>query len=166
MSMRNVLCLLFALSAGGLPAEEQNKFLSYYDTETVRLNYDWFSGLTVSYRGTSYGTFFGLDPVVKKTLVSDPDAQRYIDTYSSLNLAGNVLYWGGFAVAVVGEAVVLPSLLRPYGATGENVTISLITGVGGLAAALIGAFLIPAALDSLVKGVNTYNRNKIKAYPQ
>jgi hypothetical protein len=163
MLRKTSLCVLMISVFSPLFAEETNALLNYYDAEIVKTHYDLFGGLTISYRGVSYGTLFGLDEGIKSPLSRDFDVKSSIDNYSSRNLYGNIGFWVGL-VGIVGGAWMIYNHYAQWHTTGYGLIIGSELGVAGVVDMLVGGGLISWSRNSLVEGVNAYDRNRIRDY--
>lgn len=168
--MKKTFCVAAVLLAGVsqlVIAQGSNPLVSYYDSELFQFSYNMFGGLTLNYRNQASSTQFGIPQNMKTVLHTYPDSKAYIESYSKLNLAGNILLWGGLAAALVGAYY--PLFAMDLDGTTEDwdtqYKISLGFAVGGLVSSLVGAFLYPASFEKLCQGVNAYNRHKITEYP-
>jgi len=157
--------LLFLASVCFGDESAAKKAVSYYDGELFKVGYNLFGGLNIAYQGQSSSVFFGVPDTYKLTLAKYPDTKLLLDSYTSLNLAGNVLVWGGLAATLVGAYLPLANI----SATGTYDYSSYQTGlwiaVGGLLAELIGVFVLPASFERITNAVNIYNRHRMEDYP-
>jgi hypothetical protein len=163
MMRKITLLYLFVSFLIPLHAEEESELLDYYDAETVTINYSLMGGITLNYQGNNYGTLFGLDAGMKSTLSSYAEVKKLIDSYSSMNTAGNIMFWGGLVALTGGTIMAVVDFTPEEGLSGLGFA-GFGIGIGGLVFSTIGQFLIPASFDPLIKGVNVYNRNKIEEY--
>jgi len=167
--MKKTLALsaILLLVLSGLAIAEENVALAgYYDSQLFQIGYSMFGGLTVSFRNQTSSTQFGISRNLKELLAQYPDSKAYIESYSKLNLAGNILLWGGLTAAIAGAYYPLFAM-DPYDSYDDWTTqykISLGFAVGGLVSTMVGAFLYPASFEKLCQSINSYNRHKISEY--
>lgn len=159
-----VVLVLFLCRFTG--AQDNKDLVSYYDSELCQFSYNMFGGLTLNYRNQTASTQFGIPGNMKSILYAYPDSKASVQSYSKLNLAGNILFWGGMAAAFAGSYYPLFTT-DSFDTTDDWTTrykVSLGLAIGGLVSTLVGAFLLPASLEKLCQGVNSYNRLKISEY--
>jgi len=96
-----VLVALILLAAGAY--SEEDKFTSFYDTELIKINYQSYGGLTLTYQGQSSGTMIGISPYIETLLSSYPDSKVSLESFKRKNSTGNILLYGGLGL-ILGAA--------------------------------------------------------------
>jgi hypothetical protein len=155
----------FLAAALALPALAENPLVGFYDSELVKVSYQTFGGLTLVSRGQSSSAQIGVSSVFKDILSDFRDSREAFESYASKNRLGNILIFGGLACTIgsVYYPMVSPDTGGIYG-YGDTYRTSIYLMVGGLAAEVIGSFLVPASLQDLLNSVNLYNREKLALY--
>jgi hypothetical protein len=161
-----VMVVLLLAAVGSFAQSSSTKqAVSYYDAELFKVGYNLFGGLNVGYQGQSSSILFGVPETYRLAFSKYPDTKLLLDSYSSLDLAGNILIWGGLAATLVGAYLPLASVSSTSGYNYSSYQTAIWIAVGGLIAELIGAFVLPASFERLINAVNTYNRHRMEEYP-
>ncbi len=90
---RTILAVALLLAGTIQPklyAQDIDPFLSYYNSELIHLGYSLWSGITLSYRNQPASTQFGIPQYLKLELYSYKDSKKLAQSYSRLNVAGNI----------------------------------------------------------------------------
>lgn len=157
-----VIHILIVMSVYG----QNSDLVMYYDNELVKVNYQSFGGITLSYQGQTTGTSMGITPRFRQILSEFPDTKILVDNYVKKNTIGNVLIWGGLAASL--GAAYYPTLKTNsediFTDFWENYQTSVYMILGGLVAEIIGSFVLPQSFQDLFNATNQYNRNKLKEY--
>jgi hypothetical protein len=164
------LCLFLgaaAIFSGSLAAQEiaepDNTLLSYYDTELFQWSYSAFGGFSLNYKNQSSITGYGLKEAMKNALVRYEDTNQRYRSYRSKTIAGNIMVWGGLAVALAGAYAPIFGDWEDA-AYVANAKIGLGVALGGLVTELIGLFVLQSGQEKIFDAVNLYNRHKIEEY--
>lgn len=165
-----LLALLMGCIAPAAFCETKNvdssRIVGFYDSEMIKVNYLTFGGITLQSQGFSSGIAMGVSANIRDLLAKYPDSKAALEAYESKNRTGNILLWGGLA-AVLGSAYYPILTMDPNDspdALASKWKTSIYIMLGGLAAELIGAFILPSSFQELFASVNLYNRNAIKNY--
>jgi hypothetical protein len=157
-----VAVALVVASAHLAIAQEGGGIVSYYDSELFHFNYNMFGGIVLEYGDLSSSIQFGIPSFLRDTLSSYPDSGEYVKSFSDLNRTGNIMLWGGLAVALAGSYY--PIFAHAGGIDDTELAISLGTTLGGCAVTIIGSFFYEAAIEKLFQSVRVYNKHRIEEF--
>jgi hypothetical protein len=168
---RFYLAILVVIFAQNLVAQEAGKIentelLQFYDNELFHWNTGGF-GLALNYKHLTSSIAWGIDPTMKEALSTYPDTKTYVDSYSKLDLSGNILMWGGLAITLVG--VFIP-IMSGNMFTSNNGEISTGTKVmyggfiGGYVSMFTGSILSIVGQRKLFQGITAFNRHKVEEF--
>ncbi len=157
---------LMLLLAQLLGAQSNTALSSYYNSELVQVGYD-LRGLTLSYRNQTVATAFALPRNLTDVLYSYPDTKAFAQSYSRLNLGGNLLLFAALGAVVAAPIPLLLWEADPSGtlsglARGEMFLLGFT--IGGAVSSSVAAVLKTSALNRLCRGVAAFNRHKIGEY--
>ncbi|MDR1127511.1 MAG: hypothetical protein LBL06_05220 [Treponema sp.] len=154
--------------SGTLIAQEttqpNNDLLHYYNMELFQWDYSIFSGLTLNFQNQSSLSMYGIKDSMKNALMQYEDVNQQYRSYRSKTIAGNILMWGGFTVAIAGAYVPLFGDWQDKNAHENTLKAGLGIMLGGLVTELIGACVLYAGQENIFNAVNLYNRHKINDY--
>ncbi len=177
MSTRTCTATLFVwlLSVSAIHAQANIDLLAYYDMQTIRIGYQSFEGLVLTYQNETYTTSMGLARNMKEVLGRYEDTKRLVDSYSAKNLAGTILLSSGVGFTVGAATVPLVTFATISGSpnyataskaealTAAYAWTAVLAGVG-LLSEVVGAVILPSSFQDLAQGVNTYNRHRIEEF--
>ena len=162
--MTGLLAAALAFS-GNLAAQESAQtdrdLQRYYNSELMQWDYSMFGGLTLNFQNQNAVTLYGITEPMKNALLQYEDTSRQCRAYRGKNIAGNILTWGGLAAVAAG--VCIPIIGHDDIAV-YNLDAALGTMIGGLAAELIGLFVLQSGQANIFNAVNSYNRHRISEY--
>jgi hypothetical protein len=139
-----------------------NNLLQYYNNELFKWSYDAIGGFKLTYQDQVSSLSFGINKNMAEALKLYPDTAEYYESYHKKNVAGNVLLWSGFGIAI-GSIISMPIILNEDTfAAGYPIIMGV--SLGGLAIELIGSFILPSGYESLANSVKLFNRHKIEEY--
>jgi hypothetical protein len=150
-----IFCFI-SLSAEEIDEKHKISFLNIYDFQLIKINNtnEFEIGNDIFRSG-----FLGIPKDFKDILSIYPDSKRSINSYSKLNIAGNVIYWSS-TVTWLG-LIVATGVTEDYAKLSRNYNIGAAIFIGGV---LIYSVLISSAREKLYESINIYNRNRISKY--
>lgn len=155
-----LILLTFSLLYG----QEKNDFLSYYDSELMKINYQTLSGLTITYQGYTSTTTMGVSEIIKNNLCKYKVSTELFEKYEDKNELGNIMLWGGLGLTTL--ASICPAFFcDSSGDTCSFVRATCVCSwVTGIFSTITGSFLISTSQNELVDSVNYFNRKKVINY--
>jgi hypothetical protein len=170
----SIIAALLLASVAALFSEEKNPLVTYYDSEFMNVNFNMFGGLQLAYQGQVSGTQMGISRTMKETLSKYSDTRNLVNSYFTLNLLGNTFVYGGLAAILASPFIMQQSLLSSASSSSSssNTDLGFLTTfstiyyvyLGGLAASMVGSFILPSSYEKLLQGVTLFNRHKISEY--
>ena len=140
---------------------QQNKLLlQYYDSSMITVDVKLFGGISLSHRGNTCSSTFGVSESMKTVLSKYESSKGHYSSYSSQNSFGKVLAFGGVAVSLVG----ILQVRRGSSLDKQSKAFDLFL-IGSIVE-IIGVFVLQHSYTELLKSVNSYNRECIGAYQQ
>jgi len=148
-------------------AQELADLPAFYEMETIKVNYEFFSGFRLSLGGRGSGISMGISPFMREALSAYPDSAEYLRKYSWENLAGNVMTWGGLVATMVMESISLTwltsgdtDLIKWYL---ENSMTFLSVSLG---VEMVGSILLTLSYEDILNAVNAYNRLQVRGFAE
>lgn len=162
-----MLMITFGLTAvcGFGQSDDKTDGVSFWDAKIVKVNYEFFGGMTLNYQGQDYPIFSGLKPYLADILKADPLVKPLIQGYQTKQAVSSGLFWGGL-VSAIGGIVVIGLPASYTGHNGEQITGVGITGIilaaAGDVSMLSSPFVTVSSYEDIFEGVNIYNRDQMK----
>jgi len=150
--------------------DEKTDFFRFYNSELFQWDYSTFDGPQLNFQNQSSGTSFGINSLMRDTLLKYPDSAQYYDSYRKKTIAGNVLSYGGLAAFLGGFISLELFYLQRIGSDSmsqSDINAGLTSVgflLGGLVSTLIGEFVLSSGQKSLFTSVNLYNRNRLREF--